>query len=127
MLHHVAITLDHVCPGDPADSGPDRLGGREGPEQAEVRLGTVYITQCAGGAPGAPRLGAQVAGTDLASKEKVRLITEHGDDISAAAISYKDAMRTQLTGIKKKIDDGDESANTAVMGAETGGRVWHWN
>jgi phage host-nuclease inhibitor protein Gam len=52
------------------------------------------------------RLGARVASTDLSSKEKVRLITELGDDISAAAISYagKDAMHTQLKGIKKKID-----------------------
>ncbi len=46
------------------------------------------------------------------------LITELGDDISAAATSYagKDTMRDQLKGIKEKIDDADESAKTAVMG-----------
>ena len=49
------------------------------------------------------QLAIKVQDKDLALKEKVRMITELGDDISAAAISYsgKDAMRTLLKGSKK--------------------------
>ena len=64
------------------------------------------------------RLGAGVASHGRASEEKVRPITKLGDDTSAAAISYvgMDAMRTQLKGNKKKIDDADKLTKTVVMG-----------
>jgi len=64
-------------------------------------------------------LGLKVKDTNLGMKEKVRLITELGDDISAALISYhaKDSMRNQLKGFKKVIDDADKVAKAAVMGS----------
>merc|ERR1712181_33384 len=64
-------------------------------------------------------MGAEkVKDKDLSLKERVRLITELGDDISAATISYagKDAMRNQLKTVKKGIDDEDRARKAAVMG-----------
>jgi len=54
----------------------------------------------------------------MGMKEKVRLITELNEDISAAVISYhkKDEMRGSLKTIKKKIDDEDRAKKAAVMG-----------
>jgi len=54
----------------------------------------------------------------LTAKEKVKLITELTDDISAATISYhkKDAMRGALKAVKKLIDDQDRARKAAVMG-----------
>jgi len=64
------------------------------------------------------KLGGLVGDKELPLKEKVRLITELGDDISAATISYsgKDAMRVRLKGFKKTLDDADRAAKAAVMG-----------
>lgn len=64
------------------------------------------------------KLAEKVKDKDLSLKEKVRLITELGDDISAATISYagKDAMRNQLKTVKKGIDDEDRARKAAVMG-----------
>jgi len=64
------------------------------------------------------KLAEKVKDKDLSLKEKVRFITELGDDISAATISYagKDAMRNQLKVVKKGIDDEDRARKAAVMG-----------
>ena len=60
----------------------------------------------------------KVGSADMGMKEKVRLITELNEDISAAVISYhkKDEMRGSLKTIKKKIDDEDRAKKAAVMG-----------
>ena len=52
-------------------------------------------------------------------KEKIKLITELGDDISAATISYhiKDLMRNNLKKIKKTIDDEDKARKLLSVGA----------
>jgi len=54
----------------------------------------------------------------LTAKEKVKLITELTEDISAATVSYhkKDAMRGALKVVKKIIDDQDRARKAAVMG-----------
>jgi len=66
----------------------------------------------------ADKLSVKVADKALSLKEKTRLITELGDDISSATISYyaKDSLRNQLKAIKKVIDDEDKARKTAVMG-----------
>jgi len=60
----------------------------------------------------------KVSSKDLTLKEKVKLLTELGDDISAANISYhaKDTMRNNIKNIKKVIDDEDRARKNAVMG-----------
>merc|ERR1719290_570263 len=60
----------------------------------------------------------KVEDKDMGTKEKVKLITELTEDISAATISYhkKDAMRVALKNAKKIIDDQDRARKAAVMG-----------
>merc|ERR1719244_58072 len=57
----------------------------------------------------------KVSNKDLTLKEKVKLLTDLGDDVSSAHISYhaKDIMRKN---IKKVIDDEDRARKAAVMG-----------
>jgi len=57
-------------------------------------------------------------GGDMSLKEKVKLITELSDDISAATVSYhrKDQMRGELKNVKKKLDDEDRAKKAAVLG-----------
>lgn len=64
------------------------------------------------------KVKAKVSENGLTMKEKVKLITELTEDISAAVISYhrKDAMRNDLKEVKKKIDDEDRARKSAVMG-----------
>merc|ERR1712088_607102 len=59
------------------------------------------------------KLAEKVKDNDLSLKEKVRFITELGDDISAATISYagKDAMRNQLKVVNTTV---------ALLGANPG-------
>merc|ERR1711892_1408195 len=60
----------------------------------------------------------KVSNKDLTLKEKVKLLTDLGDDISAAHISYhaKDTMRNNIKDIKKVIDNEDRARKNAVMG-----------
>eukprot|EP00092_Neocalanus_flemingeri_P029292 GFUD01031804.1.p1 GENE.GFUD01031804.1~~GFUD01031804.1.p1 ORF type:complete len:1403 (+),score=482.68 GFUD01031804.1:67-4275(+) len=60
----------------------------------------------------------KVSSKDLTLKEKVKFLTDLGDDISAANISYhaKDTMRNNIKNIKKIIDDEDRARKNAVMG-----------
>ena len=55
---------------------------------------------------------------NLGLKEKVKLITELTEDISAATIYYrkKDAMRVAMKNAKTVIDDQDRARKAAVMG-----------
>ncbi|XP_023323002.1 alanine--tRNA ligase, cytoplasmic isoform X2 [Eurytemora carolleeae] len=64
------------------------------------------------------KVKTKVESKDMGMKEKVRLITELNDDISAATISYhkKDEMRGELKNVKKRIDDEDRNRKAAVMG-----------
>merc|ERR1719342_1386822 len=66
----------------------------------------------------AEKLSVKVADKSLSLKEKTRLITELGDDISSATISYyaKDSLRNKLKGIKKVIDEEDKAKKAAVAG-----------
>jgi len=59
-----------------------------------------------------------VGQNDITMKEKVRLITELTDEISAAIISYhkKDFLRNELKNMKKKMDDADRAKMAAMMG-----------
>ena len=60
----------------------------------------------------------KVSNKDLTLKEKVKLLTDLGDDVSSAHISYhaKDTMRNNIKNIKKGIDDEDRAKKAAVMG-----------
>merc|ERR1712025_765070 len=60
----------------------------------------------------------KVSNKDLTLKEKVKLLTDLGDDVSSAHISYhsKDTMRNNIKNIKKVIDDEDRARKAAVMG-----------
>merc|ERR1719347_1109081 len=60
----------------------------------------------------------KVSNKDLTLKEKVKLLTDLGDDVSSAHISYhaKDTMRNNIKNIKKVIDDEDRAKKAAVMG-----------
>lgn len=55
---------------------------------------------------------------ELSLKEKVRLITELTEEISAASISYvkRDELRNSLKAAKKKLDDEDRLKKAAVLG-----------
>jgi len=59
-----------------------------------------------------------VSGKSLSMKEKVKLLTDLGDDVSSAQISYnaKDTLRNNIKNIKKGIDDEDRARKNAVMG-----------
>ena len=54
---------------------------------------------------------------DLTQKQMIKLITECGDDISAAQVSYwkKDELRNALKMLKKTIDDKEKTRKTAVI------------
>ena len=54
---------------------------------------------------------------DLTQKQMIKLITECGDDISAAQVSYwkKDELRNALKVLKKTIDDKEKTRKTAVI------------
>ena len=58
-----------------------------------------------------------VATGDLTQKQMIKLITECGDDISAAQVSYwkKDELRNALKMLKKTIDDKEKTRKTAVI------------
>merc|ERR1719425_1555 len=60
----------------------------------------------------------KVSNKDMTLKEKVKLLTDLGDDVSSAHISYhaKDTMRNNIKNIKKVIDDEDRARKAAVMG-----------
>jgi len=64
------------------------------------------------------KLKGKIKDKDLTMKEKVKLITDLGDDISSALISYhaKDSMRVALKNVKKVIDDEDRAKKASVMG-----------
>ena len=54
---------------------------------------------------------------DLTQKQMIKLITECGEDISAAQVSYwkKDELRNALKVLKKAIDDKEKARKTAVI------------
>jgi len=60
----------------------------------------------------------KVSNKDLTMKEKVKLLTDLGDEVSSAHISYyaKDNLRNNIKNIKKEIDDEDRARKNAVMG-----------
>lgn len=60
----------------------------------------------------------KVGNKDLTLKDRVKLLTELGDEINAANISYhaKDTMRNNLKNLKKVIDDEDRAKKNAVLG-----------
>merc|ERR1719347_1071763 len=64
------------------------------------------------------KLKGKIKDKDLTMKEKVKLITDLGDDISSALISHhaKDSMRAALKNVKKVIDDEDRAKKASVMG-----------
>lgn len=64
------------------------------------------------------KVKSKVSSKEVGMKEKVRLITELNDEISAATISYfkKDQLRGELKNAKKKIDDEDRAKKAAVLG-----------
>ena len=54
---------------------------------------------------------------DLTQKQMIKLITECGEDISAAQVSYwkKDELRNALKVLKKAIDDKEKARKTALI------------
>jgi len=64
------------------------------------------------------KVRGKVSNKELTLKEKVKLLTDLGDEISSANISYhaKDTMRNNIKNIKKGIDDEDRARKNAVMG-----------